>query len=299
MHEILAVAHGRDLDGIACHAILHRYARLKGSKIRHFFVDYENFYDTIRRVFVKNAEIVIADIGYNGKILESAEALRKLGRSNSLKWFDHHTWPRANPLAFVKFKVDKKTCGAVLVFKHYLPRDSTARELAKLAYYSDFKVGNARVLKLQDVMASGYGRSKLTKLFSRGVFWNAELEKRYRRYQGTKRRAYKYLDANSKYYKVGKWRCAIGLSPDELSSVISTERLLKKRADFVICMWKSGKISCRKNNAEVNIEKIAKIFNGGGREIASGGSLGRRINEKNYLKIFDEVIEKVRGLTAT
>jgi hypothetical protein len=45
---ILCIAHSKDVDGIGCHAIVHRYAMLKGLPIEHRFVGYMDLCKTFQ-----------------------------------------------------------------------------------------------------------------------------------------------------------------------------------------------------------------------------------------------------------
>ncbi|RLG60010.1 MAG: hypothetical protein DRN95_00655 [Candidatus Hydrothermarchaeota archaeon] len=282
------VAHGKDVDGIACHAILHRYAKFSNLAIKHFFVSYSDFNNAIYQI-EGEGEIVIADIGYNPSM--NFEKIKQLSEKFKITWIDHHIWPKINlPVNFI---INKKYCAAELVCKHFLPKDKIAIKLASLAHAHDFRKENPLAWKLYDVISSGFDKLKLTKLLAKGEFWNEELEKAWANYQKIKEEGYKFLERYHKVYNLGKYSCIIAFAPDTLSSTLATLYLQEKGHDLIICLWKDGKMSFRRNNKEINLAEIARFFNGGGREVAAGGNLGREIKIEEVSEVFEEIAKKV------
>lgn len=288
--ELVVIAHKSDLDGISCHGILHRYANLRGIGVRHYLADYENFNQILREISnLKEKEIVIADICWNETF--SREILKKLSREDSVGWFDHHLWERERLDFLDKVVLDKNYCAAELVQGEFLPMDEISREIAELAHAQDFRLKNELAWKLYDVISSGYDKEKLIEFLSSGEFWNDELERVYREYQGRKESAKSKLDGHTKIYKIGNLNYAIGLSGNELGTTTATGHLLQRNTDIVVCIWRNGKMSFRRNNKKIDLVEIAKKFNGGGREDAAGGFFNGEITEENYPRVFDEIVE--------
>ena len=55
-------------------------------------------------------------------------------------------------------------------------------------------------------------------------------------------------------------------------------------------------MSFRRNNKEINLAELARLFNGGGREVAAGGNLRREIKIEEVLEVFEEVIKKIKKI---
>ena len=284
------VAHGKDVDGIACHAILHRYAKFSNLAIEHFFVSYSDFNDAIYQI-EGEGEVVIADIGYNARM--DFEKIKQLSKKFKITWIDHHIW-QININLPINFIVDKKYCAAELVHRHFLPQDKVAEELASLAHAHDFRKENSLAWKLYDVISSGFDKLKLTQLLARGVFWNEDIEKSWKNYQKIKEDGYKFLEEHHKVYDLGKYSCIIAFAPKSLSSTLATLYLQKKGHDLIICIWEDGKMSFRRNNRKINLAELAKLFNGGGREEAAGGNLRMEIKIRELSKVFEDIVEKLR-----
>jgi oligoribonuclease NrnB/cAMP/cGMP phosphodiesterase (DHH superfamily) len=293
---IYCIAHDRDVDGIGCHAILHRYAELDRQRIRHVFTDYDRFCRDISKISASGAEIVIADLGYNEGFSHCLDSLKKLCARNNTKWFDHHDWGDAKIDCRLESIITRELCAAELLKNYYLPEDEIAATIAALAHSHDFREENETAWKLYDVISSGYDKERLVKTLAKGVFWNPELEEVCQSYSKVKEKGYSYLEKHSKLYQIGGWKCVLGFSLKSLSSTLATEHLLKKKADLVICLWEDGKISFRRNNKNINLKMLASAFRGGGREEAAGGFYGDHINESNYLEVFEDVAEKIRLL---
>ncbi|MEE8168464.1 MAG: hypothetical protein V3T58_06290 [Candidatus Hydrothermarchaeales archaeon] len=291
---MIAIAHDRDVDGLACHAILRRYCFSSDRKIRHIFADYTDLCLKVEGIRgSRGEEIVIADLGFSEPVAGCLPLLKELAKDNEVKWFDHHDWSGVKIPRSIKLHVDMEHCAAELVAGNYMPRDDVALKLAALARAQDFMEKNNDAWRLYDVISAGFDKLHLVKLLAKGVFWNIELETCYRDYQEVKDQGFVYLKEHSKYYRIGEWMCLMGYSKDELSSTIASTHLLEKKSDFAICTWPNGKMSFRRNNPEIDLKKIAALFKGGGRETAAGGHYEGEVTEEDYLRVFDAIMERI------
>jgi oligoribonuclease NrnB/cAMP/cGMP phosphodiesterase (DHH superfamily) len=220
-------------------------------------------------------------------------SLEEIGSENEIKWFDHHDWSGIKRPENTQINIDITKCGAELVAEEYLPEDEIASKIAQLARAQDFMEENELAWKLYDVISAGFNKSKLVKFLSRGIFWNVELETCYRDYQYKRKKGFDYLDKHSKLYRIGDWTCLLGFSKPYLSSTIAAGHLLEKNPDFVVCVWPNGKLSFRRNNPEVGLREMAALFNGGGRDSAAGGNYGATVTEKEYMRVFDKIVERI------
>ncbi len=84
MEKIHIVAHGTDVDGLACHSILEIYAKKHTIKVIHYFVDYQDI-DSV----LENISVIIKP---DDKIII---AISVTARSWSiLFWLNIKNWPK-------------------------------------------------------------------------------------------------------------------------------------------------------------------------------------------------------------
>lgn len=291
---MIVIAHDRDVDGIGCHAITHRYCEKNRIPVKHLFVDYVDFCSKLADIRgASGEEIVLADLGYSDMISGCMPDLEDAGRRNEVRWFDHHDWRGIKRPEHVEMNIDMTKCGAELIAAEYLPDDEVASRMASLARAHDFMGKDELAWKLYDVISAGFDKKRLVELLSKGVFWNEELEACYAEYQVKRKEGFDYLDGHSKLYEIGNLKCLFGFSKPFLSSTIASLHLLEKDPDFIICIWPSGKLSFRRNNPTVDLKTIAAIFEGGGRDVAAGGHYGKNVTEDNYQSVFDDIAKKV------
>jgi len=291
---MIIIAHDRDVDGLGCHAILHRYCDLNGLPSKHLFVSYNDFCNKLAKIKgVKDEEIVLGDLGHSDMISGCLAELEEAGTLNKVRWFDHHDWIGVDFPKNVEMNIDMSKCGAELVADAYLPEDEIASKIASLARAHDFMGKDELAWKLYDVISSGFDKSTLVGFLSQGIYWNDELEASYQGYQDQKKKGFAYLGEHSKLYGIGEWTCLLGFSKPYLSSTIAANHLLEKDPDFAICAYPSGKLSFRRNNPDVDLRYIATLFGGGGREEAAGGQSGAPVTEDDYLKAFDDIMDRI------
>ncbi|MBI4344262.1 MAG: hypothetical protein HY555_01610 [Euryarchaeota archaeon] len=297
---ILCIAHSKDVDGIGCHAIAHRYATLKGIPIEHRFVGYMALCETFQEAAGGSwGEVIVADLGYNAGLEGCLDALRVLGDKTKVRWFDHHDWSGKGAVLQlpIEFHLRPEVCASEALAGALLPGDGVAEKVAAMARHHDFREEDAGAWRLYEVISSGYDKLRLVEALAEGVFWSEELEDCYRGYQRVKEEGYRYLEARTRLYKVGPYTCLLGFSRDELSSTLAASRLLEGGTDLVLCLWASGKVSLRRNNPSIDLRALAELFGGGGREEAAGGYLGHRVAEERYLEAFGEAAERLaKGL---
>jgi oligoribonuclease NrnB/cAMP/cGMP phosphodiesterase (DHH superfamily) len=299
MRKILIIAHNRDVDGLACHGIMHRYASLNHLSIEHLFTDYDNMMNVLLSVSgAAGKEIIIADLGYNDAILDILGELKKISQNNRVRWFDHHDWKGADELLNlpIDFSIDQTLCASELVQQSYMPLDEIAIKIASIAHNTDYMLKDDLAWRLYDVVSSGYNKSELVKSLARGDFWNPAFETRYHDYQKTKAKAFTYLEERSRDYTIAGLTVIIGFSSKDLSSTLAANHLLKKKGDIAVCLWENGKLSFRRNNDKIDLGKLARHFHGGGHTYAAGGFYPSPVNESNYLTTFEGLVKKLDAL---
>lgn len=297
--EILVIAHERDVDGLGCHAIMRRYAVVKDLPIRHFLADYTNITDLLLSLTsITDREVVIADLGYGSALLDIVSELKNISQNNTLRWFDHHDWIGGDEILNlpIDFHIDPSLCASELLQRSYLPRDKVAIKIASLAHNTDFMVKDDLAWNLYDLISSGYDKLALLESLAKGDFWNPVFEKRYTEYQKTKAKASASLEEHSMEYRVADLKVTLGFASKDLSSTLAANHLLKNKSDIVICLWKNGKLSFRRNNDKVDLGRLARHFEGGGHAYAAGGFYRSPVDETNYLMAFEIIVKKLEAL---
>ncbi len=291
------VAHKKDVDGLASHAILRRYARRVGEDITHYFADYDDLAEIIVKLSeLEGGRVVIADLGYNARVLSAKEALARLCAAGEVIWIDHHDWKGGEEILKMnlRFIHSAEHCAAELVQREFMPEDEVSAELARLAHAHDFREEDELAWKLYDVISSGYDKLRFVEALSRGVFWNEEFEEAYTKYQRAKEKGYAYLDGHLEVFDIDGYTCAMALSKKYLSSTLASLHLQEKGTDFVVVVYPDGKLSFRRNNPEINLREIAQLFGGGGREVAAGAKISEVVTEENYREVFRKIAERIR-----
>ncbi len=290
---LICIAHRKDVDGIACHAILKRYAEKKQEEIEHHFASYDDLGEILKKTSsVKDCTIVVADLGYNENI--PFDIVRELAERNKFIWVDHHIWDKITPEKFgIEFVHSLEKCAAELAWRYFLPQDEISAKLAELAHAHDFRKENELAWKLYDVISSGFDKMEIVRRLASGDFWNEEFEAVYEKYQKTKQKGYKFLDEHTIIKKINSHRVAVGLAPKYLSSTLACLHIQKRDVDFVIVVYPDGKMSFRRNNPEINLVRIAELFKGGGREYAAGGRLEEEVSEENFAQVAEKVLATI------
>lgn len=293
--KLYCLAHGADLDGLGCHAIMERYAAREGYEIEHYYVDYYNLGEVVETLpEMKGDMVVLADLGYNPSFSALLEKLDSLGMDNDVSWFDHHDWSAAPVFDNIKFTIDPSTCGSGIVRRHFMPDDEISGAIVALACDHDFRKDNPLAWKLYELIPGKYGKDALMARLAQGEYWDEELEKFYNDYQERKKEGFAFLFDHTKTYDVGALTFQLAYSTDVLSSTLASKELLKKDIDVAICIWPKGKMSFRRNNKAVDIKALAALFDGGGRDEAAGGFF-EETHEDNYHEVFDRIMKRIKA----
>jgi oligoribonuclease NrnB/cAMP/cGMP phosphodiesterase (DHH superfamily) len=294
----ICIAHKKDLDGLGSHAIMRRFAREIGEEVTHYFADYDDLTEIIVKLSeeTEGEKVIIADLGYNSRVLSAKDALAKLCEANEVIWIDHHDWQGGEEILKLKLRFihSSKLCAAELVQQEFMPSDEVSKEIARLAHAHDFREESELAWKLYDVISSGYDKLRFVEALSRGEFWNEEFEEAYQRYQRAKEKGYAYLDEHLEVFNIYGYTCAMALSKKYLSSTLASLYLQEKGTDFVVVVYPDGKLSFRRNNPKVNLRKLAQLFGGGGREVAAGAKIEKEVTEDNYRELFREIVERMK-----
>jgi oligoribonuclease NrnB/cAMP/cGMP phosphodiesterase (DHH superfamily) len=287
------------LDGIAAAAIIGRALRLHGKDWRLAGTISPGSPESLATVTaVQGASLCLLDIQPNsfGPV---ADAIQKLTSQNKIAYWcsdmpckeDVAQHIRGSALASDIVTQKTPLCSAELVKARFLPGDATAQMLAAMA--RDIKLwhrSDEKAVKLADVIASGHDRGKLVDMFSKGVLWSPSLEAARNDYVEKREKALQELvkHINIKDYVGVKY--GFSLAPNFLPSADACQHLLDIHVAIgvAVIVYRDGRIVFRRRSGvKVDLEEVAKLFDGGGREYASGGRI------KAVASVSGETFEKV------
>jgi len=311
------VAHGVDVDGLASHSILEIYAKKRGIKTIHCFVDYQDVgsvLENISRIIKSDDEVIIADIGYEKELVYSfLNRYREMAKITS--WFDHHKWEdRAKEEAKKILKeviIDESRCAAEILKERFLPDDRFVQELASIARVHDFYDFESGIYeharKLQDVIVSGYSKEAIVKQLSSGIFWIENFETVHKKYREVIRpNAIAEMDSTIMKYSVVTSDNIVAsvtavfvpniLESKDIRAYLMLNEDKKDERDVIIAIWSNGRIAYEGRSEKFRkiLEKINENFKGGGRGLAGGATYSESVSMENYKICFDEIIKAIK-----
>lgn len=307
--KILALVHGKDLDGIASAAIICRYAKKHGIPCKVYFTEPLNLHRDLEKLaFLKNnfTVLIIADLGLNKHIRDHVlkSLLTIKSRGISIFWFDHHVWNN-NDILKVNAIIDKfinntKLCAAEITYQNLLPNDEIAKKLALLARDIDFWIRREYLSqKLAKIINSNkIALGRIVDELSNGRLWNKEFEEIYNKVLIEEHKQIENALKSLETHKVGNLKIAI--VKGNISAGLITDRLISQHYDIIVVISSNGKISLRRGNPKINLIPIAEKLHGGGHPFAAGGILKYSLIDKllaKFLGIYrkqDEIIKAIK-----
>jgi len=292
---VVSLTHGKDLDGIASAAIVLRYANKIGCDFKVYFSEPQMLHITLENLPIKTnvSEIIISDLGLNKHLLGDVSRILKDIKDNhqvKIRWFDHHLW---NHEAKVKIEklideliVNERFCGAELVQRRLLPNDAIAAKIAFLARDADFWIFSNEISKKLSKVISYKSTSleNLVEMLSKGIFWNNDLEKKFREVISKEKKMLRECLKTLESYRIKGFKVALvkgNIPAGEIADILA-----KKGYDIIVVLSPEGKVSLRRGNESVNLVPIAEKLNGGGHPYAAGGSLNYGWFDKFLAKNF-------------
>jgi oligoribonuclease NrnB/cAMP/cGMP phosphodiesterase (DHH superfamily) len=287
------------LDGIAAAAIVARYLRLHGKDWRlGAAIGRADTDIPVRLSTIKNSLIHILDIQAN-QISHFDATMKILLEHNRIAYWssdmpcDEQTAEKIRGSSMQTDIVTKRSqmCTAEMTRQRFLPQDQTAQILADVA--RDIKLwqrSDENAVKLADVVASGYDRKNLIEMLSKGVTWSDTLETVRMEYMLKKENALSELLKNFVIKDYVGVKFGFALAANLLPSADACQFLLDKNVavGVAVAVYRDGRIVFRRRNGvDVDLEMVAKLFEGGGREYASGGRL------RGFNSVSGESFEKV------
>ncbi len=189
-------------------------------------------------------------------------------------------------------------CSAELAQRRFLPNDSSARSLAAMAHdIKQWKRSDESAARLADIIASGYDLRKLTVMLSKGVFWTESLELERQRYRERREKAIADMSNRLDIKDYVGVKFGFALCASFVTSADACSHILETHAgvDVACVIFRDGRIAFRRRDGiDVDLCEIASLFDGGGREYASGGSLGAQVSNTNYEQVIFSVDRKLK-----
>ncbi len=286
------VAHSADPDGIITHALLER--SLKEHHVKHYFVDYPDFHQTLRNLQQQPpGRIIIADMNLDTNLRQSKLLPELRDRHGLLDWYDHHSNSIQEQRYLEKqcrrVRVAANYCAAELVREEYLPQDPYAQSLAHLAHIHDFeKKEDPRAsvaYGLQDVIASGHGLDQLVSDLATGKIWageqfNPAYQEVLRQFQERKHQACQQLEDSLEQKIIGGYKVAFAFSDPLLYMKLAPAHLAPKlEVDCLVVLYESKRniIVEGYNRVGKHIPAFCTRNQGGGRGHAGGFTIDHEV----------------------
>ncbi len=288
------------LDGVAAAAIMGRMLRLRGREWRlGGTLSHASESGVALLAQTKNAILHLLDVSPD-YLVPFEQTVSSLAANNKIAYWCSDL-PCAEETAGIIKGVSAAAdiithrsplCSAELAQQRFLPNDSTALQLAALAH--DIKLWRRHdetALRLADVIASGYDRRSIVDALSKGVLWSATLQAARDAYLEKKEKALAELNKHIiiKDYVGAKF--GFTLAANLLPSADACQHLLDTHAgvDVAVVVYRDRRIVFRRREGiDVDLARVAKVFDGGGREYASGGRL--RTGESVTAESFERVV---------
>ncbi|MFP3191133.1 MAG: DHHA1 domain-containing protein [Thermoproteota archaeon] len=303
--------HRKDADGIICAAIFKR--SFPSSNI--YLLDYGEeetlqmiaYIDEIVKKESDNL-FVISDIGINKSVVNIVlENFKRISESgNKIYWLDHHVWPEEFVKAlneFVYIKLDKTKCASEIVAETFC-HDEVCKTLASIARDSDFKLKKYTITELLDDIIAYFNYlhdykslENLALKLANGILWDTQYQ--YLREKYTKERSLEIekLKKNILKTEVNGVSITLSLVNEIIPSSMAVNIMLDEtKSDLAIALRERGTLTImRSKNSNIECNKIAEYFGGGGHPFIAGGKLPKElIDKKNYDEWFQYVLDVLK-----
>jgi len=296
------------LDGLSAAAIVLRYARLRNSSCRvGGFLNYTNTEEKFQEMAALKGNLIFVLDFPPDQIKNFEQKLKEISKHNKIVYWNSHHPYTAEMLELMKkyvhtidfsgklknsAKTEQMLCSADLVAKKFLPVDSVALNLKQLARDIEFWIRkDERAIKLADLISSGINKKELISNLSRGVLWSEKFEKQRTEYIDKKQKAFMQLISKLQIKKYVNHKFGFSLASNVLSSADAGDKILNthQSVDVSVVLYRNGRISFRRRDGtNIDLSKIAELFDGGGHAYASGGrtSTFKNISYENLDKVF-------------
>lgn len=286
------------LDGLAAAAIVMRHAILSklpvhfGGFLHPDALDSE-LHDMTRQ---EHQLIFVLDIGITP---DHIPFLEKIKVKNKIVYWSTHDAESVVPPAKIFEKTIDNKCSAELAQQRFLPNDQIAKKLAELAHEVKFwQVRDETALRLSDLIAAQYSPTELLDSLARGAFWNEQFEQFHKAYLEKKLAALDDLMKSLVVKSYVKYRFGFALASSILNTADACQKILDGHAgvDVAVVLYRDGRIGFRRrDDGEVDVKKLAELFNGGGRPFAAGARLNMTVTKENLPEVLFHLDEAFKN----
>ncbi len=286
------------LDGVASAAIVMRHAVLSKLPV-HFggFLHPDSLDEELKDMAHQEHQLVfVLDASISPEHLSLIE---KVSQKNKIVYWCTHDAESVVPPAKIFDKAVEGKCSAELVQQRFLPNDLIAKKLAELAHEVKFwQVRDENASKISDLIAAQYSPTELIDSLSRGAFWNEQFELFHKEYSMKKMEAFDELLKSLIVKSYVKYRFGFALSSSILTTADACQRVLDGHAgvDVAVVLYRDGRIGLRRRDeCDVDVKKLAELFNGGGRPFAAGARLSTQITKDNLQDVLFHLDEAFKN----
>lgn len=295
------------LDGLSAAAIVLRYARLRNSPCKiGGFLNYTNTEEKFQEISALKGNLIFILDFPPDQIENFEQKLKEISKHNKIVYWNSHHPYTAEMLELMKryvhtvdfsgklknaAKPEQMLCSADLVAKKFLPTDSVALNLKQIARDIEFWIRqDERAIQLADIISSGINKKELINNLSRGVLWSESFEKQRKEYLDKKQKAFMQLINKLQIKQYVNYKFGFSLASSMLSSADAGDKILNthQAVDVSVVLYRNRRISFRRRDgSNIDLSKIAELFDGGGHAYASGGKI------KAFKNISYENLDKV------
>jgi oligoribonuclease NrnB/cAMP/cGMP phosphodiesterase (DHH superfamily) len=306
----------QQLDGLAAAAILFRAERLRGNDVRlGGILTFENAEEQFSAMQNLSGDLVFVLDFLPDNMPGLEPKLSAITVRNRIAyWNTHHphdekdievlkrhvhTIDLSGPLHYAPVPKEK-VCAAELACKRFLPNDSVAKELARLAHDIEFWERNDKnSAKLADLIASGFEPKEMIDMLSKGVFWSERFEMLHKEYLLKKEHALQDIISHLAIKNIAGFNFGFTLAPSLLPTADAGQHILDSHSavDVSAVLYRNGRISFRRRDScALNLAELAKLLGGGGHTYAAGARLVQHqsVTRENFEHVLFELDQKLK-----
>jgi len=295
---VISIYCSEKLDGVAAAAIVMRHAIL--SKLpAHFggFLHPDALSAELEDMAREEHKLIfVLDMAV---MPEHLPLLEQIGAKNKLVYWNTHDAESVVPPSKIFDRALDNRCASELVQQRFLQNDIIARKLAELAHEVKFwQIRDERAAKLSDLIAAQYSPVELIDSLARGVLWNVQFEEFHKSYAERKQAAFDELIGSLLIKSYVTHQFGFALSPSILTTADACQKVLDGHAgiDVAIVVYRDGRMGFRRrDDGEVDVKELAKLFNGGGRPFAAGARLNVQVSKENFQEVLFHIDQAFRN----
>ncbi|MCX6708237.1 MAG: hypothetical protein NTW67_01115 [Candidatus Woesearchaeota archaeon] len=273
------------LDGMAAAAIVMRHAILSKLPV-HFggFLHIDALEDELEDIARDEHKLVfVLDVSLSPAHLI---LLDKINEKNKIVYWNTHDAESVVPPARMFDRALGNQCSAELAQQRFLPNDLIAKTLAELAHEVKFwQLKDERASKLSDLISAQYGPIELIDSLARGIVWNDQFEAFHKEHMKRKLVAFDELLSSLVVKSYVNYRFGFAVASSILTTADACQKIIDGHAgvDVAVVLYRDGRIGFRRRDVcDVDVKKLAELFNGGGRPFAAGAKLTLQVTKESF-----------------